>query len=182
MTLKSSIDGILTRVTSGAQKDRVPGVVAMITVRKGNIYEGAAGETVLGSGNAMKLDSVHAIFTARMLMLHTAGFGYDFFNEKYNAMAQKHGQPSVVSASRASINTPLLFDPGEKWEYGSSIDWCGQVVEGIRGKRLGEVFKERIFNQLEIEDMAFTMTPSMQKRQSLRCLAALCQRLQFSPL
>ena len=58
MTLKSSIDGILTRVTSGAQKDRVPGVVAMITVRKGNIYEGAAGETVLGSGNAMKLDSV----------------------------------------------------------------------------------------------------------------------------
>ena len=37
--------------------------------------------------------------------------------------------------------TPLLFDPGEKWEYGSNIDWCGQVVEGITGKRLGEVLQ-----------------------------------------
>jgi methyl acetate hydrolase len=32
-----------------------------------------------------------------------------------------------------------------KWEYGSNIDWCGQIVEHIRGKRLGEVMKERIF-------------------------------------
>lgn len=117
------------------------------------------------SGNS-KLRAPKRDITTRMLMLHTAGFGYDFFNANYNTMAQKHGQPSVVSASRASINTPLLFDPGEKWEYGSNIDWCGQVVDGIRGKRLGEVFKERIFSQLGIEDMAFTMTPAMLKRQS----------------
>lgn len=221
--LKSTLDGILAKATSGETKSRVPGVVAMLTDRKGNTYEGAAGERVLGSGVAMTTDSVHAIFsttkaitgtaimqcleegkidldapaknyapdigklqvldgfdasgnpklrapkrdiTTRMLMLHTAGFGYDFFNANYNQMAQKHGQPSVVSASRAAIMTPLLFDPGDKWEYGSNIDWCGQVVEGIRGKRLGEVFKERIFAQLGIEDMAFTMTPSMLKRQA----------------
>ncbi len=222
-TLKSTLDGILAKVTSGETKSRVPGVVAMLTDRKGNTYEGAAGERVLGSGTKMTVDSVHAIFsttkaitgtavmqcvedgkldldapaknyapdigklqvldgfnangdpilrapkrdiTTRMLMLHTAGFGYDFFNANYNTMAQKHGQPSVVTASRASIMTPLLFDPGDKWEYGANIDWCGQVVEGIRGKRLGEVFKERIFAQLGIEDMAFTMTPAMKKRQS----------------
>jgi len=35
--------------------------------------------------------------------------------------------------------TPLPFDPGDRWEYGSNLDWCGQVVEGITGKRLGEV-------------------------------------------
>lgn len=220
--LKSTLDSILNKVTSGETKSCVPGVVAMLTDRQGNTYEGAAGERVLGSGTAMTLDSVHAIFsttkaitgtaimqcfeegkidldapaknyapdigklqvmegfdasgkpklrapkrdiTTRMLMLHTAGFGYDFFNANYSQMAQKHGQPSVVSASRGALMTPLLFDPGEKWEYGSNIDWCGQVVEGIRGKRLGEVFKERIFKQLEIEDMAFTMTPSMKKRQ-----------------
>jgi len=33
--------------------------------------------------------------TTRMLMLHTAGFGYDFFNETYNRLAEEHGQPSV---------------------------------------------------------------------------------------
>ena len=222
-SLKPSIDSILTRVTSGATKDRVPGVVAMVTDHKANIYEGSAGERVLGSGTAMSNDTVCAIFsttkaitgtaimqcveegkldldapaktyapdigklqvldgfddkgnpklrapkrdiTTRMLMLHTAGFGYDFFNKKYNTMAQNHGQPSVVTASRGAIMTPLLFDPGEAWEYGSNIDWCGQVVEGIRGKRLGDVFKERIFAQLGIVDMGFTMSQAMQSRKS----------------
>ena len=102
--------------------------------------------------------------TTRMLLLHTAGFAYDFFNETYNRLAQKHGQPSVITASHASINTPLLFDPGEAWEYGSNMDWAGQVVEGITGKRLGEVMLERIFEPLGMEDTGFSMNPSMRKR------------------
>ncbi|MBV9777683.1 MAG: beta-lactamase family protein [Acetobacteraceae bacterium] len=102
--------------------------------------------------------------TTRMLLLHTAGFGYDFFNEKYNRLATEHGQPSVVTASRASINTPLLFDPGEEWEYGSNIDWAGQVVEGVTGKRLGQVMRERIFEPLGMDSTAFVLTPSMRSR------------------
>ena len=80
--------------------------------------------------------------TTRMLMLHTGGFGYDFFSETYNRLAQEKGQPSVITASKASLMTPLLFDPGDKWEYGTNLDWCGQIVEGITGKRLGEVFQD----------------------------------------
>jgi methyl acetate hydrolase len=102
--------------------------------------------------------------TTRMLMLHTAGFGYDIFNTNYNLLAQEHGQSSVISASKAALMTPLLFDPGDKWEYGSNLDWCGQIVEGIRGKRLGEVMKERIFQPLGMEDIAFSLTPSMRSR------------------
>ena len=102
--------------------------------------------------------------TTRMLLLHTAGFGYDFFNETYNRLAQNHKQPSVITSLYASIRTPLLFDPGEKWEYGSNMDWAGQVVEGIAGKRLGEVMKERIFKPLGMEDTAFSMNESMRKR------------------
>jgi methyl acetate hydrolase len=102
--------------------------------------------------------------TTRMLLLHTAGFAYDFFNETYNRLAQKHGQPSVITASHASLRTPLLFDPGEKWEYGTNMDWAGQVVEGITGKRLGEVLKERVFKPLGMEDTAFSMNESMRKR------------------
>ena len=224
--LKTACDEILGRVTT--VKDRVPGVVAMVTDRSVNIYEGATGERILGSGKIMTTDSVFAIFsttkaiagtaimqcveegaldldapakkyapdigklqvidgfdadgkpklrspkrdiTTRMLMLHTAGLGYDFFNTTYNRLAQEQGQPSVITCSKASIMTPLLFDPGERWEYGSNIDWCGQVVEGIRGKRLGEVLKERVFAPLGMEDIGFSMTPSMKSR-----LAAIHQR------
>jgi methyl acetate hydrolase len=218
-SLKSACDSILQRVVSGTPQ--VPGVVAMATDRKANIYEGAAGKRVLGQDADMTTDTVFGIFsttkaitgtailqcveegkldldapaktyapdigtlqviegfdhagkpklrppkrdiTTRMLMLHTAGLGYDFFNETYNRLAQEHGQPSVITASRKALMTPLLFDPDERWEYGSNLDWCGQVVEGVRGKRLGEVMRERIFDPLGMKDIGFTITPSMRER------------------
>ncbi len=111
-----------------------------------------------------KLRAPKRDITTRMLLLHTAGFGYDFFNEHYNRLAQEHGQPSVITATKASINTPLLFDPGERWEYGSNMDWAGQVVEGVTGKRLGEVMQERIFAPLGMTDTGFFITPSMRSR------------------
>jgi methyl acetate hydrolase len=116
------------------------------------------------AGGKPRLRAPKRDITTRMLMLHTAGFGYDFFNANYNRLAQEHGQPSVITSSKAALTTPLLFDPGDKWEYGSNLDWCGQVVEGIRGKRLGEVMRERIFQPLGMEDIAFSMTPSMRGR------------------
>ena len=32
---------------------------------------------------------------------------------------------------------PLLFDPGERWDYGINIDWAGKMVEATSGKKLG---------------------------------------------
>ncbi len=116
------------------------------------------------AAGAPRLRAPKRDITTRMLMLHTAGFGYDFFNETYRRLAEEHGQPSVVTASRASIETPLLFDPGERWEYGTNIDWVGQVVEGVRGKRLGEVMRERIFDPLGMDEIGFTRTTAMKAR------------------
>ncbi|MGC9417636.1 MAG: serine hydrolase domain-containing protein [Rhodovulum sp.] len=218
---KPAFDAVLDGVTTGEAAGRVPGVVAMVTDRDANVYEGAKGVRDLGTGVPMTTDTVFAIFsttkaiggtavmqcveeglldldapareyapaiaelqvlegfdengnpklrapksdiTTRQLMLHTAGFGYDFFNEKYLRLAEEHGQPSVVTGTMAALKTPLLFDPGEKWEYGTNIDWAGQVVEGIRGKRLSEVLKERVFAPLGITDMAFTRTDDMKAR------------------
>jgi methyl acetate hydrolase len=102
--------------------------------------------------------------TTRHLLTHTAGFAYDFFNETYSRLADRHGQPWVVDASYACMETPLLFDPGEHWEYGSGTDWAGQVVEGITGKRLGDVLEERVLGPLGMDSTAFTLTPSMRER------------------
>jgi methyl acetate hydrolase len=225
-SLQAGCDQILNRVTQGPQ--RVPGVVAMITDRAQNIYQGAAGQRQLGEPQPMTLDTVFCIFsctkaitatavlqlveqgridldapaknyapeigklrviegfgadgapilrapkrdiTTRMLMLHTAGFGYDFFNATYLRLAQEQGQPSVITSSRASIATPLLFDPGEKWEYGVNMDWAGQVVEGVASQRLDQVMRERIFEPLGMNDSGFVLRPDMQSR-----LAKLHQR------
>ena len=212
---QSVLDGVVS------SDPRVPGVVAMVTDRERNIFEGAAGVRRLDQDAAMTTDSAFAIFsttkaitataalqlveegkldldapastyapdigklkviegfdaagepilrepkrpvTTKHLLLHTGGFGYDFFSETYNRLAQEKGQPSVITASKASLMTPLQFDPGDRWEYGTNIDWCGQVVEGITGKRLGEVFQTRIFEPLGIEDMTFELNDGLRAR------------------
>jgi methyl acetate hydrolase len=115
-------------------------------------------------GGKPRLRAPKRDITTRMLLLHTAGFGYDFFNENYNRLAQEHGQPSIITSKKAALKSPLLFDPGEAWEYGSNIDWVGQVIEGITGRRLGEVMQERIFEPLGMTSSAFTLTPEMRSR------------------
>ncbi|MGB6247211.1 serine hydrolase domain-containing protein [Gordonia sp. (in: high G+C Gram-positive bacteria)] len=102
--------------------------------------------------------------TTRMLLLHTAGLGYSFFSEEYGRLLAETGQPDIIGATRASLQTPLLFDPGTRWNYGTNIDWAGLVVESVRGARLGEVMAERVFTPLGMSDTAFTMTPSMSAR------------------
>ena len=104
--------------------------------------------------------------TTRMLLLHTAGFGYPFFDETYHRLAAEHGLVSPIAATRAALQTPLLFDPGDGWSYGINIDWAGRVVEAVRGKRLGEVMAERIFAPLGMHDTAFTMTAEMAGRRA----------------
>ena len=104
--------------------------------------------------------------TTRMLLLHTAGFGYDFFNEHYRRLAVEHDQPSVITASKDALMTPLLFDPGERWEYGSSIDWAGQVVEAITGSRLGDVLADRILGPLGMTSTAFVLTDELRSRRA----------------
>ena len=102
--------------------------------------------------------------TLRHLMLHTAGFGYEFFSadeQRYRAVA---GLPSTLACNFAAINSVLLHDPGERWTYGPSIDWLGLIVEKLRGKQLGAVLQERVFDPLAILDMAFELTPAMRAR------------------
>ena len=154
----------------------ITGTAALQLVEDGKLDLDAPAKTYLPEiGTLQVLDGFDAAgkpklrapkrdITTRMLLLHTAGFGYDFFNEDYNRLATEHGQPSVVSATRASLRTPLLFDPGERWEYGSNIDWAGQIVEAIAGKRLGEVMQARIFEPLGMHDTAFGLTPAMRSR------------------
>ena len=41
-----------------------------------------------------KLRAPKRDITTRMLMLHTAGFGYDFFNQHYNRLARNMASPA----------------------------------------------------------------------------------------
>lgn len=102
--------------------------------------------------------------TVNDLMLHTAGFCYEFFSADDLRYRSARGIPTVVSSSVDSIRTVLLHDPGEAWTYGVNIDWLGLIVEQQRGQRLGAVMAERVFGPLDMKEIGFTMTPSMRER------------------
>jgi methyl acetate hydrolase len=102
--------------------------------------------------------------TVNDLMLHTSGLCYEFFSADDLKYRGAKNIPTVVSCTFASIRTVLLHDPGERWTYGVNVDWLGRIVEQQRGKRLGEVMKERIFEPLGMRDIGFTMSDSMKAR------------------
>ena len=104
--------------------------------------------------------------TVNDLMLHISGFCYEFFSHDDLKYRNAKGIPTVVSSSFASIRSVLLHDPGERWTYGVNIDWLGRIVEQQRGKRLGEVMKQRIFDPLGMVDIGFTMSESMKARRA----------------
>ena len=104
--------------------------------------------------------------TVSQLLLHTAGFAYEFFSADELAFRTAKGIPTVVTSTYDSIRTVLVHDPGERWTYGPNIDWAGKVVEAVRGQRLGDVFAERVFGPLDMTDIAFSMTESMQARRA----------------
>ena len=70
--LKNAADAILNGTVTGTP--RVPGVVAMATDRRGNIYEGAAGKRVLGQDADMTTDAVFAIFSTTKAITGTAAW------------------------------------------------------------------------------------------------------------
>jgi CubicO group peptidase (beta-lactamase class C family) len=102
--------------------------------------------------------------TIRHLMTHTAGHGYWFGNEELVRYHAATGVPNAFSGLRASLHTPLLFDPGTAWNYGINTDWLGQVVEKLEGKGLDAVLAERLWKPLGMTDTTFTPTEEQKAR------------------
>jgi methyl acetate hydrolase len=102
--------------------------------------------------------------TLRHLLTHTAGFGYEMLSADLIRFIQRTGTPSTSTGKLASLLLPLLFDPGERWEYGINIDWVGRAVEAVGGKPLDGYFREHIFAPLGMPDTAFALSPEQTSR------------------
>jgi len=102
--------------------------------------------------------------TLRHLLTHTAGFVYDIWNADMARYMEKRGIPGIISCENAALALPLVFDPGDRWDYGINIDWVGKAVERVSGQRLGDYFAERLFAPIGMTDTAFKLTPERRTR------------------
>lgn len=111
-----------------------------------------------------KLRPAKGPITLRQLMTHTAGFAYNVWNGDCAQYLEKTGTPNIFSCQNIALRTPIMSDPGTRWEYGINIDFVGKAVEAASSKRLDAYLREHMFAPLGMNDTGFKITDDMRQR------------------
>ncbi|WP_291847757.1 serine hydrolase domain-containing protein [Bradyrhizobium sp.] len=111
-----------------------------------------------------KLRAAKKPITLRQLMTHTAGFAYNMWNGDCAQYLEKTGTPAITTCQNAALKTPLMSDPGTRWEYGTNIDFVGKAVEAVSGQRLDAYLRDHLLAPLGMNDTGFKITDQMRQR------------------
>ena len=114
-----------------------------------------------GSGATYTIPATREI-TIRDLLRHTSGITYQWNSDlgpMYKSANVASGllpyDGTIEDSTKRLAGLPLLFNPGEKWEYSLGVDVLGRLVEVVSGKPLDEFFRTRIFEPLGMKDTYF---------------------------
>ncbi len=113
------------------------------------------------SGDPYSIPATKQI-TIRDLLRHTSGLTYQW-NDVLGPMYEKAGVASGLLPYDGTIGDsvkhlaaiPLLFNPGDRFEYSLGVDVLGRLVEVLSGKPLDEFFRTRIFEPAGMKDTYF---------------------------
>ncbi|PYX71724.1 MAG: serine hydrolase [Acidobacteria bacterium] len=100
--------------------------------------------------------------TIRDLLRHTSGITYQW-NDDLGPTYEKADVASGLLQFDGTIADnvkhlaalPLLFNPGDRFEYSLGVDVLGRLVELVSGKPLDEFFRTRIFEPVGMKDTYF---------------------------
>jgi len=98
--------------------------------------------------------------TLRMLLSHTAGFGYTFFNEKLRDFSKPVGYDEF-SGLEYDMLQPLVHQPGEGWQYGINIDWAGTLLERVTHSTLDSYCQKNIYEPLGLKNISMKPNKDM---------------------
>jgi CubicO group peptidase (beta-lactamase class C family) len=154
----------------------ITATAAMQLVERGKLsLDRPAGEVVSSLSAAKVLEGFDAAgkprlrapkrpITLKHLLTHTAGFAYEIWRPEIAQYQSVTGTPGITTCTNAALTTPLLFDPGDRWEYGISIDWVGKMVETVSGQKLDRYFQDNLFGALGMKDTSFKLSASQRAR------------------
>ncbi len=98
--------------------------------------------------------------TARHLLTHAAGFGYEMWNPLLHDAMVAGMLPGIEEPGDGFLKAPLVADPGEQWQYGISTNWLGRIVENVRGTDLDQALATHVFRPLRMDDTHFNLPAS----------------------
>jgi CubicO group peptidase (beta-lactamase class C family) len=133
-----------------------------------------ANKQVMENGKLVKANPV----TIRHILTHTSGLTLSAApaapvenalatpEEREAALRQQQQRQREAAASRPktlaeaverAAPLPLNFQPGTKWEYGSSTDFVAVLVEKMSGMTIDQFARERIFQPLGMRDTFYNI-------------------------
>ncbi|MEM1076356.1 MAG: serine hydrolase domain-containing protein [Pseudomonadota bacterium] len=144
----------------------VGSVAAMILIDRGALSMDTPVADILPDWNKLQvLDGWHGdkpnlrapttTATVRHLATHTSGLEYEFWNTDMAKYLEVTEAAPILSGLKAGLNYPLMTDPGMRWGYGPGIDWLGQIVEAVDGRRIDAFCQAEIFDPLGMSSTAF---------------------------
>lgn len=108
-------------------------------------------------GKMVLADPVHPP-TMRELMTHSAGFSYGNADTPVDKMwsdLKVRDSATLQEAIERLAKIPLLYQPGTRWVYSTSMDIQGYIVEKLSGQSLPDFMRDHIFNPLGMKDAGF---------------------------
>jgi CubicO group peptidase (beta-lactamase class C family) len=104
--------------------------------------------------------------TIRHLLTHTSGLTYNWdpvlgsdYKEAHIASGLLPFEGTIGESVKRLARLPLLFHPGERWNYGLNIDVLGYLIEVVSGQPLDQFLQQRIFEPLGMPDTFFYVPP-----------------------
>lgn len=85
------------------------------------------------------------------------------FDEIEKRMMSDQPMTTVEAINRLG-QVPLKFQPGSSWEYGTSADVLGAVIEVASGMRFGEFLEKELFEPIGASSLGFTIPEADRKR------------------
>ena len=106
--------------------------------------------------------------TIKDLLLHTAGFSYNFLGdiiaEEYHNIGLFYSNKTTLEKEIDTLsNIPLLYEPGTRWVYSVSVDILARIIEVVKNTSLEFQLKKRIFDPLEMHNTGFSINVNNQK-------------------
>jgi CubicO group peptidase (beta-lactamase class C family) len=111
--------------------------------------------------------------TIRQLLSHTSGIGYAVIGSpEARAIYARAGIPSGVGSPAGTLEPaidalgklPLFNQPGERFNYGLSVDVLGRLIEVLSGQPLDQYLRAHIFDPLGMRDTYFYLPADRQSR------------------
>lgn len=107
--------------------------------------------------------------TIEHLLTHTSGLTYGYFGNTpvdsiYLRASPLNNGRTLEQVADSIARLPLVFSPGDAWNYSMAIDVLGRVIEVASGRSLDRYLDDEIFAPLGMRETAFHALPSMDGR------------------